>query len=32
MEENGIGLGKIDMKLLQKIKELALYLIQQNKK
>lgn len=32
MEDNGIELGKMDMKLLQKIEELTLYLIEQNKK
>ncbi|MBV6646115.1 MAG: hypothetical protein KI790_11740 [Cyclobacteriaceae bacterium] len=30
--ENGINLGEMDAKLLQKIEELTLYLIQQNKK
>ena len=32
MEENGIELGKMDMKLLQKIEELTLYMIELNAK
>ncbi|WP_276373025.1 hypothetical protein [Chryseolinea sp. H1M3-3] len=32
MEKNGLELGKMDMKLLQKVEELTLYLIEQNKK
>lgn len=32
MEEKGLELGKMDIKLLQKIEELTLYLIEQNKK
>ena len=32
MEENGIELGEMNIKLLQKIEELTLYLIEQNKK
>jgi hypothetical protein len=32
MENNGLELGKMDMKLLQKIEELTLYMIEQNKK
>jgi hypothetical protein len=32
MEEKGLELGKMDMKLLQKVEELTLYLIEQNKK
>lgn len=32
MEVNGVELGKMDIKLLQKIEELTLYLIEQNKK
>jgi len=31
MEANGIELGKMNIKLLQKIEELTLYLIEQNK-
>ena len=31
MEENGLELGKMDIKLLQKVEELTLYLIEQNK-
>lgn len=32
MEEGGLELGKMDIKLLQKIEELTLYVIEQNKK
>lgn len=32
MEKSGLELGKMDMKLLQKVEELTLYLIEQNKK
>lgn len=31
MEENGFGLKEMDLKLLQKVEELTLHLIQQNK-
>lgn len=31
VEENGLNLGEMDAKLLQKIEELTLYLIEQNK-
>jgi hypothetical protein len=32
VKENGINVGDIDAKLLQKIEELTLYMIEQNKK
>jgi hypothetical protein len=32
MQQNGLALGQMDMKLLQKVEELTLYLIEQNKK
>jgi len=32
VSENGINLGEMNSKLLQKIEELTLYLIEQNKK